>query len=78
MYIPLSKLLSWPRPNRINPETRGLAVHTVSAILLFLATSAVLGRIYSRIFIRRWFGPDDALVVIALVQLFLSLFLCSA
>ena len=53
-------------------------MHTVSAVLLFLATSAVLGRIYSRIFIRRWFGPDDALVVIALVQLFLSLFPCSA
>jgi hypothetical protein len=64
---PLSVLLSWPKPNYINPVTRGPEVYVFSSIFLAIATTVVLLRFYARVIIRRWFGLDDALIVVAWV-----------
>jgi hypothetical protein len=66
---PLSVILSWPQPNYTNPVTRGPAVYVFSSIFLALATIVVLLRLYARVIIRRWFGLDDALIVVAWVRI---------
>jgi len=66
--IPPSIYQAWPAPNYVDPPTRGPAILIVGASFLALATLTVGIRLYNRIFIRRWLGPDDGLVVIALVS----------
>jgi len=67
--IPLTVFLSWPDPNYVNPQTRGPAIWILSPIFLSLATLCISARLYTRIFVRHWFGPDDALIIIAWVRL---------
>ncbi|KAF2666783.1 hypothetical protein BT63DRAFT_457739 [Microthyrium microscopicum] len=64
-YVPLAVLLKWPLPNYINPETRGSEVWAVSFIFLILSTICVGLRLYTRVFVRKWIGPDDLLILIA-------------
>ena len=66
--IPASIYEAWPAPNYVNPPTRGPAILVVGVLFLALATLTVGIRLYNRIFIRRWLGPDDGLVVVALVS----------
>jgi len=63
-------LATWPTPNYVDPVTRGSALYIVNGIWLFLATVAVTLRLYTRIWIRNWFGLDDAFILLALVGLF--------
>jgi hypothetical protein len=67
VYIPIDVLLSWPERNAINPVERGPELWIASSISLSIATLCVGARLYSRIFIRRWFGLDDALILVAFV-----------
>jgi hypothetical protein len=64
----------WPKPNYINPETRGPSLYIVNSMFFGLATVAIAIRLYARIFVRRWFGFDDALVILAWVMSGLQLF----
>lgn len=66
--IPLDVFLSFPLPNYKNPPTRGPALTIVNAILIALVIIAVLLRLYTRLFIKRWFGSDDVFIVFALVR----------
>jgi hypothetical protein len=63
-----SAVASWPTPNYINPETRGPELWIVSGIFFFVATVSVWTRLYSRCFIRHWFGLDDWLILVAYVR----------
>jgi len=67
-YIPPEVMLTWPKPNYKNPQTHGPALWVITSIFLFISTITVGGRLYSRVFVRRWFGPDDWLIVIATVN----------
>lgn len=60
-------ILSWT-PNYIDPVTRGSSLIIVNAIFIFLVIVAVVGRLYSRIFVKKWFGLDDAMIVPAFVS----------
>jgi hypothetical protein len=66
-------LASWPAPNYVDPVTRGNALYIVNSIWLCFATIAVTLRVYTRIWIRNWFGLDDAFVLFALVSHLLSI-----
>jgi hypothetical protein len=57
----------WPKPNYINPETRGPALYIINGLFFTLATFAIVIRLYARIFVRRWFGLDDFLILLAWV-----------
>jgi hypothetical protein len=59
---------SWPTPNYVDPETRGDSLYYLNSTFLILATTAVAFRLYTRIWIRNWFGLDDAFVLISLVR----------
>lgn len=65
LYAPLSVILSWPQPNYVNPETRGPGIYVISPIFLGTATIVVFFRLYARVVIRRWFGLDDAFILVA-------------
>ncbi|QDS76340.1 hypothetical protein FKW77_002789 [Venturia effusa] len=60
----------WPKPNFIDPETRGPAVYIINSTFFGLATLAISLRLYARIFVRKWFGLDDALIVVAWACIF--------
>jgi hypothetical protein len=65
--IPSDIVASWPKPNHVNPQTRGALIYVINATFLFAATLAVGGRLYTRIRIRNWFGLDDFFIIIAYV-----------
>lgn len=66
--IPTRVLLSWPTPNYTNPETRGNVLLIVNTVFIALTFCVVLARLYTRLFINRWFGTDDLFIVLALVS----------
>ncbi|KAI0128949.1 integral membrane protein [Xylariales sp. AK1849] len=65
--IPLSVLASWPKPNYVNPETRGPAAEIVGIILVSLVTIIIVLRLYTRQFISKGFGLDDILIFVSYV-----------
>jgi hypothetical protein len=64
---------TWPIPNYVDPITRGPELYIINSIWLLIATFAVALRLYSRIWIRNWFGLDDIFVLVALVCNFIYL-----
>jgi hypothetical protein len=67
--IPNDVLLSWPTPNYDNPVTRGEALVVVNSIFITLVIIVVGLRLYTRLWIKRWFGTDDFFIALALVWL---------
>jgi hypothetical protein len=66
--IPPEVIASWPKPNYVNPQTRGPVVYIINGIFFSLATLTVGVRLYTRIFVRRWFGLDDFFIILAYVR----------
>jgi hypothetical protein len=64
---PTDVILSWPPANYDHPETRAVAFLVVNSLFLALSVAAVLLRLYARIFVVRWFGIDDVLIIVAIV-----------
>lgn len=60
---------SWTSPNYTNPVTRGDAIIVLNTVLIAICIVITGLRIYSRIFIKKWFGLDDALICISLVSI---------
>ena len=67
-YPPISVLLTWPKPNYVDPKTRGPALLIVNIIFTILVLVAVTGRFYTRIRCKNWFGIDDVMCIFALVS----------
>jgi hypothetical protein len=65
-------VLEWPAPNFINPVVRGPYLYVINSILFLLATIAVSLRFYARLYIRRWLGPDDVLILLSWARLLLQ------
>jgi hypothetical protein len=66
LELKLEILAEWPKGNPQNPsEVRGSAMYIVAGVFASIATATLAARVYSRLWIRRYFGPDDALIVIA-------------
>ena len=69
MFVPpASVIVTWPRPNYVNPVSRAPIVYALDAVFLFVATVAVSIRLYTRIAIRKWVGIDDFFIVLAWVS----------
>lgn len=69
MRIPPPSVTSqWPVPDYTDPVTRGPAILIVNIIFITLVVVAAVGRFYSRIAIKKWFGIDDSMCVLALVS----------
>ncbi|TID13469.1 hypothetical protein E6O75_ATG11385 [Venturia nashicola] len=63
-------LATWPKPNFVDPVTRGPILYVINGIFFALATLTIAIRLYTRVFVRKWVGLDDYLIVFA--------WLCSA
>jgi hypothetical protein len=66
---PISVILSWPRPNYVDPDTRGDALLVVESIFLALSWIILSMRLYVRLFILRKTWYDDWIMVAAAVFL---------
>ncbi|RMZ77903.1 hypothetical protein DV738_g4147, partial [Chaetothyriales sp. CBS 135597] len=62
---PESVINSWPTPNYVNPETHGPGLVIICILMASLGVVVVSIRLYSRAFITRALGIDDALIVVA-------------
>jgi hypothetical protein len=60
-------IASWPKPNYINPETRGPALLITCTTLSAIGVIVVAARIYARVFITKAPSLDDAIIVLALL-----------
>lgn len=60
---------SWPPSNYVDPQLHGPALLCINLIFITLVTVAVIGRFYSRIVVKRWFGLDDSMCILAYVRL---------
>ena len=67
--IPLAVLLSFPTPDYIHPETRGLTAVILILVLSCFVVAVVALRVYTRVYIQRWPGLDDLFMVFAVVCL---------
>lgn len=65
---PIAVMLSWPKSNYDDPDTQGPALIIVNSVFMTLVVMAVLARFYSRVFIRKWVGIDDIMMVFAFVS----------
>lgn len=65
---PTSVLKTWPKPNYVNPETRGNALIVFNSVFLVLMTIILGLRLYSRLIMKRWFGWDDFFIICAYVS----------
>ncbi|KAL8730098.1 MAG: hypothetical protein Q9166_004297 [cf. Caloplaca sp. 2 TL-2023] len=59
---------SWPKPNFVNPETRGPALTVVNIVFIILVFLVVGLRYYTRIRITKSFGLDDWVIGASLVR----------
>jgi hypothetical protein len=71
---PLDVILSWPKPNYVDPETRGDALLVVNVLFLAICFIAVAARLWARLRILHSAGLDDLLITIAMVRLVQSFF----
>lgn len=61
---------AWPKPNYIDPQTKGKQLLVVTIISTILAIAAVLARVWVRLRYQRQFGADDAMLVLCIVGAF--------
>ncbi|KIW70237.1 hypothetical protein PV04_02527 [Phialophora macrospora] len=61
-----SVIATWPKPNYVNPDTRGPGLVYICIVFGAIGIITVTARLYSRLFITKAPGLDDLLVVIAL------------
>lgn len=67
--VPTGVYLSWPTPNYENPQTRGVAGKVVAISLMSITTVVLILRFYSRVWVTKGRGLDDALIFAAFVGL---------
>jgi hypothetical protein len=70
LHPPSDVLLSWPRPNYINPEDRGWSSSIVLLVMLGITFFVFIARIWARLAIGKNAGLDDILMGVAMLPLF--------
>lgn len=62
---PLEVLQSWPKPNFVNPQTRGNELIILTVILFPIAIGMVGLRTFTRLRISKSFGADDIVLLVS-------------
>jgi hypothetical protein len=63
--IPIDVLLSFPNPNYTDPVTHGASLVIVNCVFISLVTIFVALRLYTRLYLKRWFGIDDWCIILS-------------
>lgn len=71
----IAVIQAWPKPNYVDPETKGNQLLVVTIISTILAIASVLARVWVRIGYQHQFGADDVMLVLCMVGAF-SVTLC--
>lgn len=66
--VPADVRATWPDPNYDNPVRRGSALVVVETCLVSLALLTLLARMYVRLVVVKACGPDDWIMVVAMVS----------
>ncbi|KIW10180.1 hypothetical protein PV08_11141 [Exophiala spinifera] len=66
LHPPPEVIATWPKPNYVNPVSRGDSLEYICIIFSVIGVIIVAARVYSRLFITKAPGLDDLLVVLAL------------
>ena len=67
---PPSVLKTWPKPNYVDPDTRGPGVLIVNIVMVCIAFIVTCLRLYTRLRITTSPGIDDVLIILAMVSSF--------
>lgn len=70
LHPPSEVLLSWPRPNYVDPEDRGWTSSIVLLLALGITFLVYVARIWARLSLGKNAGLDDVLMSIAMIPLF--------
>jgi hypothetical protein len=70
LHPPPDVLLSWPKPNYVDPEERGWGPPIVLLVFLGITFLVYCARMWARLAISKNIGFDDILVSIAMLPLF--------
>ena len=66
IHPPLSVIASWPKPNYVDPPTRGYGLVILCSILGFFSVLTVGLRLWTRATVTKNFGSDDWVMVVAM------------
>lgn len=69
LHPPTDVLLSWPKPNYINPEQRGWTSSIVLLVFLSITCMVFIARIWARLAVGKNSGIDDILMSLAMLPL---------
>ena len=67
LHPPPEVIETWPKPNYVNPPTRGYGLVILCSVLGSLSLTTVSLRLWTRARITRNFGIDDFIMLIAMV-----------
>lgn len=70
LHPPPEVLLSWPKPDYINPEDRGWSSSIVLLIFLGITFLVYVARMWARLGLGKNAGLDDILMSVAMLPLF--------
>lgn len=70
LHPPSEVLLSWPKPNYINPEDRGWSSSIVLLVFLCITFLVYIARMWARLGLGKNHGLDDTIMSIAMLPLF--------
>jgi len=62
-------LLTWPKPNYVDPITRGNGNFICNIVLYSLVICFICLRIFTRTHLRKVFGSDDIFILLAMVRI---------
>jgi hypothetical protein len=69
LHPPADVIIAWPRPNYINPETRGRGGSILLLIAIVLTIFVFSARMWARLVIGKNAGLDDLLMLISMIPL---------
>lgn len=69
LHPPAAVALNWPRPNYVNPETRGWEAPIVLLVFLGITTLVYLARMWARLAVSKNAGLDDILISVSMIPL---------
>jgi hypothetical protein len=68
-HPPLEVVASWPAPNLVNPQGRGMVTTVLAAIFTPITIFVVFARLWVRFRLQRNAGVDDWLMIVSLVNI---------
>jgi hypothetical protein len=69
LHPPSSVIATWPRPNYVDPETRGWTGAIILIVFSAITTATFAARMWARLLVSKNAGLDDLLMSIAMIPL---------